>query len=332
MFVSFIIPHYNLPIKELHRCLDSIVAQGITPDDYEIILVDDGSKEPPIWSKKAAALPNKKLIIAEHAGPGAARNIGLNEAKGEYVQFIDADDALAPDSLPGCLEAIRSHKADILQHNYMICPPGFTPQNRAAKRSKTKIYESGAEFMLRNNLNGSPCAYLFKREIAEKHHIRFTEKVLHEDEDFNTKIHYHGGKLIQTNRTVYHYHIRPGSITSSTDPLHELRRISDLFALLERVVKFRFDEQERCTPLQRKALNRKITMLTVDTLLNLYYNNYSAEEIEELCETRLTSLGLYPLPWATYSTKYIIFRLLANSTTGIKILRAMLPSQKPQKR
>ena len=332
MFVSFIIPHYNLPTKELHRCLDSIVAQGITPADYGIILVDDGSKEPPIWSKKAAALPNKKFIIAEHAGPGAARNIGLNEAKGEYVQFIDADDALAPDSLPHCLEAIRNHKADILQHNYMICPLGFTPQDKTAKRSKTKIYESGAEFMLRNNLNGSPCAYLFKREIAEKHHIRFTEKVLHEDEDFNTKIHYHGGKLIQTNRTVYRYHIRPGSITSSTDPLHELRRISDLFALLERVVKFRFDEQERCTPLQRKALNRKITMLTVDTLLNLYYNNYSAEEIEELCETRLTSLGLYPLPWATYSTKYIIFRLLANSTTGIKILRAMLPSQKPQKR
>ena len=333
MLISFIIPHYNLPAKELHRCLDSIVAQGLPEEEYEILLVDDGSDEPPVWSAGTASLTNKRLLQGSHGGPGAARNLGLDEARGEYIQFIDADDALATGSFARCAEIIKSEHPDILRHRYKVYPPGSTPtDNEETKAEKRELYGSGADYIAHNNLNGSPCAYIFKREIADRHNIRFTEKVMHEDEDFNLKIHYYAKKLIQTNLVVYHYHIRPGSITASSDHLHELKRISDLFALLERVTRFRYEQQEYCTTTEKRALDHKTTMLTVDTLRNLFYHGFSAEEIEELCHKRLSPLGLYPLPPATYSIKYIIFRLLANSPAGIKILRTLLPSKKPQKR
>ena len=321
MLISFIIPHYNLPAKELHRCLDSIVAQGLPEEEYEILLVDDGSDEPPVWSAGTASLTNKRLLQGSHGGPGAARNLGLDEARGEYIQFIDADDALATGSLARCTEIIKSEHPDILRHRYKVYSPGSTPtDNKETKSEKRELYNSGADYIAHNNLNGSPCAYIFKREIADRHNIRFTEKVMHEDEDFNLKIHYYAKKLIQTNIAVYHDH------------LHELKRISDLFALLERVTRFRYEQQEHCTTTEKKALDHKTTMLTVDTLRNLFYHGFSAEEIEELCHKRLSPLGLYPLPPATYSIKYTIFRLLANSPTGIKTLRTLLPSKKPQKR
>lgn len=333
MLISFIIPHYNLPEKELHRCLDSIAAQGLQQEEYEILLVDDGSDKQPTWSAGTASLPNKRLLQGSHGGPGAARNLGLNEAQGEYIQFIDADDALAAGSFARCTEIIKNERPDILRHQYRVYSPDSTPTgNENKKAEKRELYDSGADYMARNNLNGSPCAYIFRREIANKHNIRFTEKVMHEDEDFNLKIHYYAKKLIQTNLTVYHYHIRPGSITASSDHMHELKRISDLFALLERVTRFRYEQQEHCTTTEQRALNHKTTMLTVDTLRNLFYHGFSDEEIEELCYKRLSPLGLYPLPSATYSMKYVIFRLLANSSTGIRILRTILPSRKPQKR
>ena len=178
--------------------------------------------------------------------------------------------------------------------------------------------------------SGCPWMYIFRKEIADRNSIRFAEGVMHEDEDFNTKIYYYGKKLIVCNCIAYNYCRRESSITVNSDSLHEARRISHLFRLLERLTAFRFEQQEVCTMEQRAALNRKLTMLTVDTLLNLFYNDWSAKEVEEACHEGLYPLGLYPLPDKNYSLKYRIFAALSNSRTGLKILRKILPSQKPQ--
>ena len=155
---------------------------------------------------------------------------------------------------------------------------------------------------------------------------------MHEDEDFNTKIYYYGKSLIVCNNVVYNYFRRENSITANRDVFHEMRRINDLFRLLERMVAFRFAEQEVCTLEQRAALNRKIAMLTVDTLLNLFYDGWNADEMKSVCGCELHAMGVYPLPPNNYSLKYRLFATLANSYLGLKMLRRILPYQKPQKR
>lgn len=332
MLLSFIIPHYNLPRELLQRCICSIVAQKLSPSDYEIIIVDDGSEEAPRWVTDSFPGIHMKLIEAEHGGPGAARNSGLDEAQGEYIQFVDADDSIVPEAFDRCTEILTAEQPDILQHRYRICTTQEQMQQKADCTNKPQTYGSGAEYVACNNLSGSPCTYIFKRETAERFNIRFAEKVMHEDEDFNIRIYHYGKKLIVCDYAAYNYWQRSNSITTSKDKRHEEKRIKDLIAMLERTVTFRTSVQEGCTPTELGALNRKMAMLTVDTLLNLLYDGKSSKGIEDCCRQTLATLGLYPLPTAHYSLKYTIFRTLANSSMGIRILRMITPSQKPQKR
>ena len=80
MFLSIIIPHYNLQRELLERCIESIVKQEMPSDDYEIIIVDDGSITPPVWVEELYPCTNIRLLNEPHGGPGAARNRGIEEA------------------------------------------------------------------------------------------------------------------------------------------------------------------------------------------------------------------------------------------------------------
>ncbi len=332
MLISFIIPHYNLSRELLQRCITSILAQNTLSEEYEILIIDDGSVEPPMWVAEEYSNANIKLIIAEHKGLGAARNIGIENAKGEYIQFIDSDDCLTSNSLKSYIEILKKEHPDILQHRYRVCLNEKEAKKTYTRPQKTETYNTAADYVARNNLTGSACNYIFKKEIADRHNLRFATDVLHEDEDFTLQLYYWGGRLICSNIPLYNYCIRSGSITANNDNSHECKRIKDLFRLLTRITTFRFNEQEKSSTTQRKALNRKLAMLTVDTLLNLFYNGDSAKEIENICNNELYPLGLYPLPMKNHSFKYIIFATMANSSTGLKILRKILPLQKPQKR
>lgn len=332
MLISFIIPHYNLPRELLQRCIASIVAQSIPAEDYEILIVDDGSDEPPTWIEKEYNQKNIKLIISKHGGLGAARNVGQKNALGKYIQYIDSDDCLIKGSIPHCLEILKKENPDILQHGYKICHTEADTTKSSSEIKKPEIHQCGADYVSHRNLSGNAWLYMFKKKLADSHNIQFAEGVMHEDEDFTLKIYHHGKKLICCNYPIYNYCIRENSITASTNDAHEQKRIKDLFLLLERAVTFRRQQQETCSPIQRKALERKTTMLTVDTLLNLFYNGKSSAEIEKICHGKLSTLGLYPLPPKNYSLKYTIFATLANSSTGLKILRKILPAHKPEKK
>ena len=332
MLLTFILPHYNLPGELLQRCIASIVAQDIPVGDYEVIVVDDGSDTPPEWVVEQFAQANVRLVKAAHGGPGAARNIGLDEAKGEYVQFVDADDSLVPDSFRACVQMLRNEAPDILQHGYRVCRTAEQMKQSALWLAKNRVYSCGAEYVAHNNLSGCPWMYIFRRSIALCNDVRFAENVMHEDEDFNLKIYYYGEKLVVCSNVVYNYFQRPDSITVNNDILHNARRINALFKLLERVVEFRYSQQEVCSLVQRAALNRKIAMLTVDTMLNLFYDGWNAKEVDDTCREFLRPYGLYPFPMRNYSLKYLAFAMLANSFKGLEILRRILPSQKPQNR
>lgn len=111
--ISIIMPVYNIE-KYLKECLDSILNQ--TFRDYEIICVDDGSKDNSLnilneYAKKDSRF---KIISQENAGAGAARNNGLKLAQGEYVQFLDADDYFEPTMLEEMYNKAQEFGADLV--------------------------------------------------------------------------------------------------------------------------------------------------------------------------------------------------------------------------
>lgn len=110
-FFSIVLPVYNVE-KYLNRCIESIEHQSF--NDYEIILVDDGSKDQSYeicenWGKSDSRI---KVIHKENAGLGYARNTGLEAATGKYIFFIDSDDYILPHTLDNVYKRIKEEKAD----------------------------------------------------------------------------------------------------------------------------------------------------------------------------------------------------------------------------
>ena len=110
--ISIIVPVFNAATY-LTDCVNSLLGQT-TPEPLEIILVDDGSTDNSLsiaqmYAKKHVEDPLRKVILLpqQHSGQSIARNLGMQNASGEYIAFVDADDRLAPDWCERHLKAIK---------------------------------------------------------------------------------------------------------------------------------------------------------------------------------------------------------------------------------
>ena len=111
--ISVVIPIFNTA-PYLKECLDSVLNQTFT--DFEVICVNDGSNDSSLEIlKKYQQKDNRiKIINQENKGAGAARNVGIDHSRGEYILFLDSDDYLDKDTLNDCYEIAHSKSLDIL--------------------------------------------------------------------------------------------------------------------------------------------------------------------------------------------------------------------------
>ena len=115
MILSIIIPVYNVePFVE--KCIRSCEAQDASKDDYEIVVVNDGSKDNSVdvVNRVANEFENIRVLSQPNAGLSAARNTGMREAKGEYYMFVDSDDWIAENCLTKLIGKLRKERPDDL--------------------------------------------------------------------------------------------------------------------------------------------------------------------------------------------------------------------------
>jgi glycosyltransferase involved in cell wall biosynthesis len=116
MKASVVIPVYN-PGTYIDRCINSLLAQTMPADEFEVIFVDDGSTDdtPERLDRLAVEHPHMRVIHEENSGwPGKPRNVGVAAARGEYVQFVDQDDSLGPRALEKLYDIGARNHADIV--------------------------------------------------------------------------------------------------------------------------------------------------------------------------------------------------------------------------
>lgn len=320
--ITFIVTTYNLEDWLLRRCLDSIVAQGLARDEYEIIVVDDESAiSPQHVVDEYAERSNITLHIQEHNRQGAARNLALKYARGEWVQFVDGDDYLFEGTVEHLLRVAQDNRLDILMFGFRKVYQVQREEEKSVSLGKM-LHENctGNTYMYRHNLFGSCWTLLFQRQLLDDSKygapLRFTEGIYIEDEEFVTKLMWRAQNVMRVNIPVYAYYQRVGSTVHSASREHTDELFANYFVVLKRLIDF----EDSLATKPHEGVTRKLRFLAVDILRrSLRENDWkvrwsrSAQELE--------ALGLYPIPAGRYSWKYSVFRLLAWCSLGLYILR-----------
>ena len=216
MKLSVIIPTFNGE-SYIERCLFSILNQPISPEEYEIIVVDDGSTDQtiPIVLNICKKSIHVTLITQKNKKSGSARNTGLQRAHGDYVLFVDQDDYLVDASLHQLVSIANEHDLDVLMANYYNHKPGEKPIENKGHNSNITDVMSGKAFLKINTISCFIWAYLFKRNFLNKHQLLFRENISFVDVDFSAKSVFYSEKIKYINLFFTHWFANPNSFTRS---------------------------------------------------------------------------------------------------------------------
>ncbi len=225
--LSIIVPVYNVE-KWLVRCLDSLYNQGLSEEEFEVIVVNDGSPDNSLRIANEYALnhTNMHIITRENGGLSAARNTGLDHVTGNYVWFVDSDDFIEPNSIQNLLCFAEENKLDVLCYNLQrFYEDGHKWVFDNDEVNLGKIY-SGEEFVSVQHMPDAAWAAIYRYQFLKQSNLRFYEGILHEDIEFTSRTYYMAKRICYKNRAIYNYFQRKGSIMKSNQ--REKRVISYL--------------------------------------------------------------------------------------------------------
>lgn len=236
--VSVIIPVYNAK-NHIVRCLESVRRQ--TYQNLEIILINDGSRDVSLEVCQMYARVDGRILLVDKANSGvsATRNLGLELARGRYLQFVDSDDYLAPSATALLVQKAQENAADmVIAHYYrveypyggwagqpedapapVVTPLGFLPEGFLDKRGFAE------------NLMAEPASFyygvmwnkLYRRGIVAEHAIRCSEELTwSEDFLFNLEFIRYAERFYSLASPIYYYVQNPASICATRINLHNL--------------------------------------------------------------------------------------------------------------
>jgi len=230
MKFSVIVPVYNVA-DYLPACVDSLLAQRC--DDWEIILVDDGSTDgkcPALCDRLAAEHPGLIRVIHQaNGGLGAARNTGVEAARGDYLLFVDSDDTIEPQTLERLSACVAESHAEMYIFDFCyVTETGERPgePRLSAVSGKPVSLAEEPELLLDSP---SACFRLWRRALFADGSLRFPGRVWYEDLCTTPKALLRAERIVQLPDRLYRYLLRPGSIMRNDN----LRRNLEILNALE---------------------------------------------------------------------------------------------------
>jgi len=301
----------------LCQCIDSILKLSLRSFEREIIIVDDGSDASPM-NELMRYGDDIIYIRQKNQGLSMARNKGIDTACGQYIQFVDADDYLVQAAYEHCLDTIRLNQGiDMIVFD-------FTSDETIMTHFEDQPLTSGTAYMMHNNIHGSACGYLFRKNTVGE--LRFTPGIWHEDEEFTPQLLIRSEQIIITNAKAYYYNKRPQSITTSIEEKDKDKRLEDLLGVIVRLRTY----SDAMPPHEKMATQRRMAQLTMDYIYQVILQKRSAEALRTHIRI-LEDKGLFPLPDRDYSQKYKWFRKISNTAFGRAILLRTLPLMKKER-
>lgn len=207
--ISFIVPVYGVE-PYIHACVMSILEQ-----DYgkiEVILVDDGSKDKSgaIIDEIAKKDHRVRVIHKENGGVSSARNVGLAQARGQYVAFVDGDDRIERDYASYFLSAAEKSGCDIVmgRNHFTVWDSKQTKNDH----QKSITAAEAMEYIYLEKINVAVWNKLYRTDFLKKHQLTFNEQFWYgEGMLFNIQCLQHTDSILLTERKVYHQTYNPAS-------------------------------------------------------------------------------------------------------------------------
>lgn len=238
MFFSIIVPVYNSE-KYLSQCIESVLSQSYS--NFELILVDDSSTDSSfeicqLFANKDARI---NVIHKENGGTSSARNVGLNNAKGDYILFMDNDDYW---NNSNALSLIANHleesKADVLIFDYISYYQNkdkFVYNRRKCNRKhllSLSVDDALKEIIKNNLLHVTVWTKVVKASIIKENNIYFPEGMRNEDTDWIGNLLHYINSVDYCENLFYVYRKGTGSAQTDTPPTFEI--ITDLSKIIKK--------------------------------------------------------------------------------------------------
>lgn len=286
IILSIIIPFYNVE-EYFERCLNSIVSQKVSPEQFEIIAINDGSTDGSleIAERIAGQQSNMVVVSQENKGQSAARNHGVRLARGKYIWYVDSDDWIEE----GCLSCI----VNIL------------------KDSDIELYTFGHKNWFDGTTTSTPhidgevsllCVeHFYKRSFLQDNHISFVEGVYHEDLEYCPRVHFLAKKQKDLNITPYIIYKRPNSTTTGNNP----KKSFDLLVVARSLAKFK-----EAHHINSAKFTYYIALALNNSLQNVYMFKTDKENESRLNDAFYNSKDLFEYLWKSEVIKYKIEYLL----------------------
>jgi glycosyltransferase involved in cell wall biosynthesis len=306
---SYIIPVYN-SADCIVACLDGIYSLPFNEEGFEVIVVDDCSTDNTLETLNDYASKHSNMVVLHqevNRRQGAARNKGIDIAKGEYIAFCDADDAIVTTGVMNALQAVEKSKADICYFDFEYeQPSGKWDLFKMPKETHNTIMSS-TEYMEKYYTcwYNAPWRCLYRREFLQSTCVRFVEGVRWEDCDWTVKVYAQAQSIQFVDGIGYRYAFNE----SSTSKLRTVEAMSErVFAGL-RLMNFGEEIKSSLPTLSHVVSDEGRYRYVIDTIRLRNLTKYSFREVKDLYVhmgvERRVDLSHYSWPrWETIFLKY----------------------------
>ena len=230
--VSIVVPVYNAE-RYLGECIDSVVGQSY--EDWELILVDDGSTDGSLAICREAAGHDRRIRVFSQANAGvsSARNVALSHAQGRYVLFLDSDDRLGRECCRKASE--RMVKADVVFWGFTSVYPHGTREDMVSEDFSCEGREAVERQLLRlksEGVFGFTWNKMLRMDVVREKGLRFVEGLsMFEDEVFADGYCRYADSMSVISEPLYEYrYMSGGNLTSARRGLWQCRRLAECFA------------------------------------------------------------------------------------------------------
>lgn len=298
MHLSIVIPAFNAE-EYLGECLNSLLQQGLAPEKYEVLVIDDGSTDSTakLVQNYHKDHPHIKLIQQSNQGNGAARNTGLKKAVGTYLYFIDADDYLASGALSPLLQLAISKDLDILGFGTSRVNDGNQLSAIPAEADlSSPLIEDGMSFIGHHNYEAEVWWYFSKLSFLREHGFQFFDRRFIQD-SFLTPTHFSKAKRVcYVNWNIHRYRMSANSITRTRTPEHFRKHFGDMvFAvgrLTGRINELAQDYAEDHPAMQRLKVKQERYVFIL--IIRFIRSGLPVREITPMI-AEFKKLGAYPM-------------------------------------